>query len=151
MFRHILNLFAAPETPRSHESKEERLRVATCVLLVEVAGADEEFAPEECERIIEILRRRFDLTQDEAEDLLRVSQEKASESSDLWKFTNQLNQNCTPAEKQQVVEEIWRVIFADGNLDAHEDYVIHKLARLLNLDHPQLIEAKMRAREGSGL
>ena len=49
----------------------------------------------------------------------------------------------SPAEKRQIIEEVWRVIYADGALDAHEDYLVHKLAKLLNLNHPQLIEAKM--------
>jgi uncharacterized tellurite resistance protein B-like protein len=42
---------------------------------------------------------------------------------------------------------IWRIAFADGNLDKHEDYLVHKLAKLLRLTHKQLIEAKLRAKE----
>jgi hypothetical protein len=34
--------------------------------------------------------------------------------------------------------------YTDNLLDAHEDYLVHKLARLLNLDHRELIEAKMK-------
>ena len=53
-------------------------------------------------------------------------------------------------EEMEVIEEVWRVIFADGTLDGHEDYLVHKLAKLLNLTHPQLIEAKMKVRGESG-
>src|SRR5690606_16761152 len=42
-----------------------------------------------------------------------------------------------------ILREVWRVIYADGTLDGHEDYLVHKLAKLLNLNHPMLIEAKM--------
>ncbi|MCP4642028.1 MAG: hypothetical protein GY851_16415, partial [bacterium] len=49
----------------------------------------------------------------------------------------------------QIIEEVWRVIFADGRLDGHEDYLVHKLARLLNLNHPQLIAAKVKVMEES--
>ncbi|MBN2307527.1 MAG: TerB family tellurite resistance protein [Candidatus Hydrogenedentes bacterium] len=122
---------------------EDRLQVATCVILLEVAGADDEFSPEECERIVGAMRERFGLSQEEAEELIRVSQERRAQSFDLWKFTNQINQSCANAEKIRIIEEVWRVIFADGTLDGHEDYLVHKLARLLNLNHPQLIDAKM--------
>jgi uncharacterized tellurite resistance protein B-like protein len=36
------------------------------------------------------------------------------------------------------------VIYADGSLTAHEDHIAHKLARLLNLTHPELIQAKVQ-------
>lgn len=126
---------------------EERLRTATCVLLLEVAGADDEFSPEECDRIIRVLCGRFALSQDEAEELVRAAGERRAKSFDLWKFTNQINELCSTDEKTQIIEEIWRVIYADGTLDAHEDYIAHKLARLLNLTHPQLIAAKLKALE----
>jgi hypothetical protein len=32
----------------------------------------------------------------------------------------------------------------DGRLDKHEDYLMHKLSKLLNLYHGQLIDAKLR-------
>jgi len=139
-----LKRLLAPAPQEEEVPSVERIRMATCVLLLEVAGADDEFAPEECSRIIDIMRERFSLSQEEAEELMGASQHRRDESYDLWKFTNQINQTCTPQEKREIVEEVWRVVYADGALEAHEDYVVHKLARLLNLNHPQLIEAKMK-------
>lgn len=118
--------------------------MATCALLLEVASADNEFAPEECQRIIEILVKRFDLPQDDAEELVRAANERRAQSVDLWQFTHQVNESCSQDEKVAFMEEIWRVIYADHTLDGHEDYLVHKLAGLLNLTHPQLIGAKMK-------
>jgi uncharacterized tellurite resistance protein B-like protein len=39
-------------------------------------------------------------------------------------------------------------VFIDGRLDKHEDYLMHKLARLLRLHHKQLIDAKMKVLHG---
>ena len=39
---------------------------------------------------------------------------------------------------------IWRVAYADGTIEKHEDYLVHKLARLLRLTHKQLIETKLK-------
>ena len=150
MLDRIRELFA-PKGDVDDASSEERLRTATCVILLEVAGADDEFAPEECERVVEALRARFDLSQDEAEELIRTAQNRRAESFDLWRFTSQINECCGATEKRKIIEEVWRVIYADGTLDAHEDYLVHKLARLLNLTHPQLIDAKMKVRQETGL
>ena len=51
-------------------SKQERVESATCVLLLEVAGADDEFSPEECDHIIKSLCSRFSLSQQQAEELI---------------------------------------------------------------------------------
>ena len=47
----------------------------------------------------------------------------------------------------KVIENVWDVIYADGKLSAHEDYLVQKLYKMLNLTHKQLIEAKMKALE----
>jgi uncharacterized tellurite resistance protein B-like protein len=144
MLERLFKLFAIEEDTAEKADPDEKLRMATCVILLEVAGADDEFSPEECEHIITVLRERFQITQDEAEELIRVTQERLDESSDLWKFTNQINQACSNAEKVHIIEEVWRLIFADSVLDGHEDYLVHKLARLMNLKHPILIDAKLK-------
>jgi uncharacterized tellurite resistance protein B-like protein len=50
-------------------------------------------------------------------------------------------------EKLQIIENVWRIAYADGRLDKHEDYLVHKLATLLRLSHKQLIEAKLKAKQ----
>ena len=140
LFKEIFN--AQPDEPVPDIG--ERVRLATCVLLIEVASVDDEFAPEEQQRILSALEDRFQLPRDDAEKLLETAADTRAASTDLWHFTNQINQGCSPDEKRRIIEEIWRVIYADGRLDGHEDYLVHKLARLLNLNHPQLIEAKMK-------
>jgi len=42
---------------------------------------------------------------------------------------------------------VWDVVYADGKLDKHEDYLVHKLAALLRLTHKQLIEAKLKVKK----
>ncbi|HEO70391.1 MAG TPA: TerB family tellurite resistance protein [Candidatus Hydrogenedentes bacterium] len=148
----VKDLFAAPEST-SPQIDSERVRIAACVLLLEVAAADDEFSNAERSRIIAVLRARFDLSQTEAQELIEAAHDHRRLHYDLWHFTRTINEACTPSEKQSIIEEIWRVVYADGELEAHEDYMAHKLARLLNLNHPQLIQAKIRAKtleEGEG-
>jgi len=145
MLDRILSLFAPNQNggPGTVAPSTDRLQIATCVLMLEVAMVDEEFSDDERSRILEILRTRFELDGDSAENLLHHAEKARRDSSDLWKFTNQINQHCSNAEKMQIMEEVWRVIYADGTLHGHEDYVVHKMAKLLNLTHPELIDAKM--------
>jgi uncharacterized tellurite resistance protein B-like protein len=126
------------------ELDEEQLPIAVCVLLLEVARADEEFSADERAHVVETLRARYALSDEDAHELIEIATASREESYDLWHFTHRINETCSIPEKVAVIEEVWRVIYADGILDAHEDYLVHKLAKLLNLTHPQLIDAKLK-------
>ena len=60
------------------------------------------------------------------------------------KFTSRINENYSSEEKIRIVEIIWKIAYADGILDKHEDYLVHKLANLFRLTHKQLINVKLK-------
>lgn len=125
---------AAPDT----------VHLATCVLMLEAARADNDFSDEERRHILSVLRERFELTPEEAGELLEQAMTVHDESTSLHQFTREINTAFSVAEKVQIVEEIWRIFYADKYLDGHEDHLAAKLRNLLNLSHPVMIEAKMR-------
>jgi len=126
------------------------ISIATCALFLEMANIDGEFSESERENIISVLKKEHDLSDEHAVSLLEASHEELKGSIDLWQFTNLVNQNYSMGEKLQIIETIWKIAYADGRLDKHEDYLVHKLAKLLRLNHKQLIEAKLRAKKLEG-
>ncbi|MDY6971822.1 MAG: TerB family tellurite resistance protein [Thermodesulfobacteriota bacterium] len=122
------------------------IQIATCALLLEMSGIDGEFSGVERDSIISILKRDYGLSDENAEALIESSNEELKGSVDLWQFTNLINQNYSEEEKISVIEAVWRIVYADGKLAEHEDYLVHKLANLLRLTHKQLIDAKLRVR-----
>lgn len=128
--------------------KEEELRIATCALFLEIANIDDEFSEEERDRILSLIKSEYGLTDQQALELAKRSMEELEGSIDLWKFTNLINERYGEQEKIRVVEMLWRVVYADGKLDKHEDYLIHKLGSLLRLKHKQLIAAKLKVLHG---
>jgi uncharacterized tellurite resistance protein B-like protein len=111
-----------------------------------MANSDDEFAEDERERIIEILQNRFDLDPDEARELIEITEEQLKGSIDIFRFTKVIKQNYSPEERIKVLEEIWRIVYADGELSGHEDTLVHKLSFLLGLTHKQLIDSKLKAK-----
>ena len=47
-----------------------------------------------------------------------------------------------------LVEALWRLAYSDAVLHGEEEYLVRKLATLLHLSTADLIETKLRAREG---
>ena len=124
------------------------IRVATCALFLEMASIDGEFSDSEREAIVSILKEDHNLSDENIAALLEAAKKELEQSIDLWKFTNQINQNYTKEEKIRVIEMVWKIVYTDGKLDKHEDYLVHKLAKLLRLDHKELIEAKLKILHG---
>lgn len=144
----LVKRFFGKTTKGGHEDqgkeKPHDIRLATCALLLEMANIDGEFSESERGNIINILKRDFNLSDEYAEELIKASNEELAGSVDLWRFTNLINRNYSMEEKIRIIEMVWKIAYTDGKLDKYEDYLIHKLARLLNLTHRQLIESKLK-------
>ena len=130
------------------KEKPHDIRIATCALLLEMSHIDGEFSGLEREGIISVLKKDYHLPDEDAISLMEASKKELEGSIDLWHFTNLINQNYSLEEKIRIIETVWRIAFTDGKLDKHEDYLLHKLATLLRLTHKQLIEAKLKVKEG---
>ena len=124
------------------------IEAATCAVLLEIAKIDEEFTNEEQKIINNILKKKFSLTDKEVEELVKLTSEELKQSSDLWHFTDTINKNFTKEQKVQLIEHIWQIIYSDKHLKGHEDYLVHKLQRLMWLDHKDLIDAKTKSKKG---
>ncbi len=147
MIKSILKYFDSPAEQLPLEDSEKRLQVAACALMVEMAKSDEDFSEEERQTIIHTMTRQFGLQSPEVEEIIQLAEEELDESIQLWRFTNRINKGFSNEEKIRLIELIWKVIFADGRLDAHEDHLVHRMATLLNLTHRQLIDAKVKVRK----
>jgi uncharacterized tellurite resistance protein B-like protein len=129
------------------ENQVDRLPIAACALLLEMAHTDSEFSDIEEKKIISIIQEKFNLDKAAANDLVKLSNLERNESLDLWQFTNLINQHYSKEEKTKLLEILWYVIYADGKVDKYEEYLMRRLNYLLNMDHKDMIEAKFRARD----
>ncbi|MDD5324310.1 MAG: TerB family tellurite resistance protein [Polaromonas sp.] len=125
------------------------LQLATAVLLVEVMRSDANVTDAEHAAITTALRARFSLSDDELAQLLAHAEQAAQSANDYFHFTSTMNEQFTQAQKIQVVEYMWQVAYADGQLDANENHLISKIAGLLHVTHGEYIAAKLYARDAA--
>jgi uncharacterized tellurite resistance protein B-like protein len=124
------------------------LQMAVCALFVEMARIDESFTAEEMTAVIAILKDKYGLSAANAADMIAAAEAELEQSVDYWQFARLINENYSMDEKVGIIEMLWRIVYLDGNLDKHEDYLMHKLAKLLRLHHKQLIDAKRKVLHG---
>jgi len=146
MFNLKKRLLKTPEEDSAAQEQDEfeRIQIATCIILLEVAKSDDEFLSIEKTTLTAILKKKFEISAEAAEELMEIANRKREESIDLWKFTHLINENYSKEEKRKIVEAVWQIIYADEKLDKYEDHLVHRLAKLLQLKHKDLIETKLK-------
>ena len=142
-------LLRTESTRRLTESKPEE-SVAVCVILLEMANVDGDFAKEESDHINQMLAERFSLNEQEVADLIKMAVTERAKSPDLWPFTNAIGKSYTPEQKKDLLIMVWRVIFADSRLDPHEEMLVRKLQQMLSVNQSVMIAAKQAARDIAG-
>lgn len=121
------------------------LHVATAALLVEMTRMDGDIGAEERGRVLHAVEAKFDLRADETAELLRLAEEEAQQATDYYQFTSLIKDRLSPEEKERLIEHLWAVAYADGELHQYEEHLVRKLADLLYVPHKSLIAAKLRA------
>jgi uncharacterized tellurite resistance protein B-like protein len=142
----LLRNLIEPQPSGETAPSEHALQLATAVLLVEVMRTDTRIAPEERNTVLDALREKFALRDDELARLLELAEAESDEASDFYRFTSQINKGFSIESKVRIVEYLWQVALADGHLSHHENHLMRKLGDLLHIPHADYVAAKQRAR-----
>ena len=124
--------------------KFDDMTLATCVLLIEVSKSDDKFDEAENNKIISILKNKFNLDDSQVNILLEIADNKNQEMISLYDWTSKINEVYKYTEKKALIRELWDVAFADGRIDKYEDHTIRKIADLIYVKHEDFIKAKHR-------
>lgn len=147
MLRALKDLFDSFSAgPGRAPTDDHTLQLATAVLLVEVMRADPTSNSAERQAVVEALRRKFTLADDELARLVELAEDQSRGANDFFSFTSALNERFTHAQKVRMVEFMWEVAFADGHLHVNENHLISKVAGLLHVTHGEYIAAKLHAK-----
>lgn len=131
--------------PVGTEEDDKNLQIATCALFIEIAKADSHFAKEEKERIVSVMKSTFNLDEESLNELMRLSEQKVDESRNLFEIASVINEHFSEERKFKLLKNLWRLTYADNNLDLTEDYLIRKIGSTLNVDYKMIIQAKEQA------
>jgi uncharacterized tellurite resistance protein B-like protein len=88
----------------------------------------------------------LNLETEQVDELLRLSREEVAEATSLYQFTREINEHFELDKKLDVLTAMWRVAYADGHLDKHEEGIIRRVAELLHIRHNEYIRCKLQAR-----
>ena len=128
--------------------REEAIRLATAVLMIDVARADHVFDESEFDSILELVRSHFSLPPEQAAQLVIAANEKAEDLVSAYDFTKVLHDHLDHGEKSRIVGLLWKIAYADGRLDKYEDSLVLKISDLLHVSRGLVMRLKHDAQDG---
>jgi uncharacterized tellurite resistance protein B-like protein len=125
-----------------HESWE--FRYAATALLVACGKADFDQDPAEEAAIVAILQATFHVSETTVRQLMKIADTHTDEDN-LADFAGLVNDHYTDKDKQFLMENLWRVAYADGRLDKYEEQFIGRVSKMIHLPEDQMERARLAA------
>jgi uncharacterized tellurite resistance protein B-like protein len=129
----------------SADNKEQviSLEIACSVLLCEVMLADGQLDSAEQEQLNQILSSQFQLSTEEVQEIIKHALLLCENATDFFQFTSKINESYNLEQRIKMLELLWQVAYADGELASIEEHIIRKIADLLGLHHREYIQTKL--------
>ena len=147
MLKSIQNIFKRKENESAVDSKKSEQELAYASLLIEVINSDNKFDDRERDKLLEILSNKLDIHKEELDNFTELAQKKSEDSTSLYEFTREINDQYEYEEKVSLITDLWGIAYSDGKLDKYEDYVIRKIADRIYVSHADFIKSKLKAME----
>ncbi len=139
----ITDAIAEPaSSDRDAKQREHALRMATAVLMIDVARADYVFDETEFDRVLQLVEKHFGLSAEEAAELVNAAHEQAENLTSAHEFTRKLHRHLDEQEKARIVGLLWEIAYADGRLDKYEDSLVLKISDLLYVSRGRVMRLK---------
>ncbi len=135
--------FATPDAAKADENeREQAIRMATAMLMTEVARADFEYDESEFDVLLSLITNLFQISVEDAVELANEAAGTAEDYVSLHSFTQLLNESLSEPEKEHIVSLLWQVAYADGRLDRYEDSLVLKISALLYVSRGRVMRLK---------
>ncbi len=135
MFESLKRFLAdtAGRTGADADFAEDDYRLAACALLIHVANVDGAIDAAERARLRDVIHERFGLDAATTSRLIARAEQSDKEAVDFFHFTNVLKHTLDNEGRCKIIEMMWDVVFADGDVTEFEENVVARISELLGV------------------
>jgi uncharacterized tellurite resistance protein B-like protein len=123
-------------------------RLAATALLIHVVSLDGQPTEIEKRKLHGLLESRFGLDPGAADKLIASATRVEGEAVDLYHFTSVIMRSVDEEGRLRIVEMMWELVYADGQVSEFEDNVVWRAADLLGVSSRDRIDLKHRVAAG---
>src|SRR5215470_13407092 len=117
-------------------------RLAATALLIHVVAIDGEPSQAEKRKLHSLIESHFGLDRGTADRLITSATLVEGEAVDLYHFTSVIMRSVDEPGRLRIVEMMWELVYADGNVTEFEDNVVWRAADLLGVSSRDRLELK---------
>jgi uncharacterized tellurite resistance protein B-like protein len=142
-----LRQFISDVVSSTHDNRafdDTGYRLAATALLIHVISIDGEPSELEKRKLHSLIESRFGLDRGTADQLIASATLVEGEAVDLYHFTSVIMRSVDEAGRLRIVEMMWELVYADGQVSEFEDNVVWRAADLLGVSSRDRIELKHR-------
>jgi uncharacterized tellurite resistance protein B-like protein len=144
----IADVVTSNQSTRNFDDKGYRL--AATALLIHVVSLDGSPSEVEKRKLHSLIESHFRLDRGSADRLIAAATQVKGEAVDLYHFTSVIMREVDDAGRLRIVEMMWELVYADGEVSEFEDNVVWRAADLLGVSSRDRIELKHRVAASRG-
>ena len=140
-------------SPGAHHERnfdDTGYRLAATALLVHVVSLDGEPSTVEKRKLHSLLESHFGLDPGTADQLIASAMLVEGEAVDLYHFTSVIMRSVNEQGRLRIVEMMWELVYADGQVTEFEDNVVWRASDLLGISQRDRIDLKHAVADRAG-
>jgi uncharacterized tellurite resistance protein B-like protein len=118
--------------------------LAATALLVHVVSLDGEPSAIEKRKLHSLIESRFKLDPGKAHQLIAQATRAEGDAVDLYHFTSVIMRSVNEEGRRRIIEMMWEMVYADGEVTEFEDNVLWRAADLLGVSSRDRIDLKRK-------
>ena len=130
---------------KNNDENKDLVKIAA--LLIHTAKIDQDYTSKE-ENLIKNLLLKIGANKDEIDQIITDAKKIEGDSNQILDFTRQVK-NMEEADKTQIIETLWRIIYSDKDADIYETNLMRRLAGLLYIDNKVMGDIKDKIKKES--
>jgi uncharacterized tellurite resistance protein B-like protein len=142
--RHFIADIVSSTAQADRKFDDTEYRLAATALLIHVISLDGEPSKSERRKLHSLIESRFGLAPGAADELIASATLVEGEAVDLYHFTSVIMRSVDEAGRLRIVEMMWELAYADGQISEFEDNVVWRAADLLAVSSRDRIDLKHR-------
>ena len=138
----MFSFFKKSDQKIQKEEPSFEIELTAAVLAYEIARIDGDISSDELKILMEEIKIIANKVGKEESEILRIIDIYSNDSVSFYEFVEDINKSYTKHEKLSLLEFMWKIAYADGNLDVDEERLIRRLADMIKIKDMEVLKLK---------
>ncbi len=147
MLKKLMSFLGGDDEAKSASPSIPDEQIAVTVLLIEAAKLDGSYDDVERDAIANMVENHFGLEAEARDALLAHAHDHHEASVEIFKFTHRVKEAFGEDERIQMIEMMWQIVYADGEVHDYEASLLRRVGGLLHVPDRAAGEARKRAQQ----